>query len=751
MYLKNIELSGFKSFARKTSLDFKTPITTIVGPNGSGKSNIAEAFRFVLGEQSVKSLRGGRGEDLIFNGSQNMSKMNRALVKIVFDNSSKFLDIDYDEVLIERIVHRDGLGEYRINGSTVRLKDLNTILAKAHIGMSGHHIISQGQADRILDVDSKERKKMIEDALGLRLYQIRKKESERKLQKTRENMNEVNLLRRELVPHLKFLSRQVAKIEKTFEMRKELVSLYKEYFKREETYIESTKKQIKSQRGPVDERLAVLEKSLKEVKEVVEAEKQETQKLKEIVELENRIKTVREEKNNLTRNIGRIEGEINAEKNLVRREMNKDREDQLISLSKVKSLKEEVDFHIENILVEESISKIKETLKTVKTLFNSFISKNENVSSIEDAIIKESKERVSSLEQEFKENTQKLLETEESEKSLMEEYKILNENIEEEKDSYREAEKKVLQIIAEQNELRGKLGGIESIENSLDRTIDDFKREIDEARVLAGDEALKYMDFAIEKQNENRELQENRRKKIEKIKIRLEDSGIVSSDEIMKEYQETKERDEFLEKETEDMTKSAESLESLIKELEEKVDEEFKEGIVKINQEFNKFFLLIFGGGEASVSVVKIKQRIRKDEEIIEEGELDKEGVEEDSVEEGVEIKVKLPNKKLKGLVALSGGERALTSLALIFAMSQVNPPPFIILDETDAALDEANSRKYGDMIEELSKTSQLIFITHNRETMSRAGVLYGITMGNDGVSKVLSVDFSEAIKVSQS
>ena len=124
----------------------------------------------------------------------------------------------------------------------------------------------------------------------------------------------------------------------------------------------------------------------------------------------------------------------------------------------------------------------------------------------------------------------------------------------------------------------------------------------------------------------------------------------------------------------------------------------------------------------------------------------DYEDEEETQVQEGVELQVNLPNKRVKGLEMLSGGERALTSIALIFAMSQVNPPPFIILDETDAALDEANSRRYGDMIEALAKKSQLVLITHNRETMSRAGILYGITMGVDGASKVLSVKFDEAV-----
>jgi chromosome segregation protein len=159
MHLKSLEISGFKSFAKKAVLEFNAPITAIVGPNGSGKSNVAEAFRFVLGEQSIKSMRGKRGEDLIFNGGKSMSRMNRAGVKVIFDNLKRELNIDFDEVAIERVVHRDSANEYFINGSAVRLKDIIELLAGAHIGASGHHIISQGEADKILNANLKEREK----------------------------------------------------------------------------------------------------------------------------------------------------------------------------------------------------------------------------------------------------------------------------------------------------------------------------------------------------------------------------------------------------------------------------------------------------------------------------------------------------------------------------------------------------------------------------------------------------------------
>jgi len=282
------------------------------------------------------------------------------------------------------------------------------------------------------------------------------------------------------------------------------------------------------------------------------------------------------------------------------------------------------------------------------------------------------------------------------------------------------------------------------VEN-LQREIENFDNEIKEGSVLIGEsEVLEYKGFQIESfmNSWDRNTQEELRRKIERIKIKLEDSALGNGLEVLKEYKEMTERDEFLMKEMEDLAISITSLEQLIIGLKEKIDLEFKSGIKKINVEFQEFFSMMFGGGIGELNVVVESKKKRS----IEEETTDEEIV----FEQGIEISVSLPHKKVKELHSLSGGERSLTSIALLFAMSQVNPPPFLILDETDAALDEANSRKYGDMIERLSKHSQLIVVTHNRETMSRAGVLYGITVGADGASKLLSVKFDEAAVIAK-
>jgi len=218
MTLKSIELLGFKSFGKKSSVSFLSPITAVVGPNGSGKSNIVESIRFVLGEQSMKSLRGKGGVDLIFKGSKNTPSSNRASVTITFDNSKKIfsftnsglgVSLDYDEISISREVFADGANKYSINNTEVRLKDIIDLLSSVNIGSSGHHIISQGEADRVLNASNKDRRAMIEDALGLKIYQYRIRESERKLEKTILNMKEVQASRREIAQHLALLKKQV--------------------------------------------------------------------------------------------------------------------------------------------------------------------------------------------------------------------------------------------------------------------------------------------------------------------------------------------------------------------------------------------------------------------------------------------------------------------------------------------------------------------------------------------------------------
>ncbi|MEA2715337.1 MAG: chromosome segregation protein [Candidatus Parcubacteria bacterium] len=752
MHLESLEIAGFKSFPKKTSLEFTSPITGIVGPNGSGKSNIAEAFRFVLGEQSIKSLRGKRGEDMIWNGGGDSgggtggARANRASAKLVFDNRRKlFPSVDFDEVAIERVVYRDNTNEYLLNSSQVRLKDIVELLGSAHIGATGHHIISQGEADRILSASVRERRDMIEDALGLKVYQWKKVESLRKLERTEENMKQVESLRREIAPHIKFLKKQVEKAEKAEELRRELVAMYQDYFAREDGYISAEKARLGGElAGPKNE-LAELEAELERTKKIITGSKNKDAKGLEIVKLEGELDRSRTEKDSIVRELGRLEGEMAAHKRAIEREKEKQKreESKTVELLDVEEI-------VEKVASLEAVADAKALFKEVMDLLKSFVARHRAASgSAAIADLERDTSEVSHKHQGLEEKFRHLMG---AEKELVREYNNLKSAVEKEKDTDREAEKDVFRIIARQNEIRNTVAVLTAGMNAIARAEENLKRELAEAGMVAGREAIQYT--VLKLPHGPRSEQEERLRKIERNKVRLEDSGASGASEVMKEYKETEERDAFLARELVDLEKAKAELRSLIAELDLRIDHEFKTGISKINAEFQKFFTLMFGGGMARLEVVKEMRRKKKSEteelgSMLSADETMAEA-EEGEGPEGLDVDVSLPRKKIKGLMMLSGGERALTSIALLFAVSQVNPPPFIILDETDAALDEANSKKYGDMIEDLSKHSQLILITHNRETMSRSGVLYGITMGSDGASKLLSIAFEEAMAVAK-
>lgn len=746
MHLKRLELNGFKSFNKKTELVFDAPISAIVGPNGSGKSNVAEAMRFVLGEQSIKSMRGKRGEDLIFNGSAGASRMGKASVAIVFDNSKREFNIDFDEVEIARVVHRDGVNQYFINKSQVRLKDVIEILSAVHIGASGHHIISQGEADRILSASAKDRRIMIEDALGLKIYQYKKAESERKLEKTAENIKEAESLRREIAPHIKFLKKQVEKIEQARTIRDELSREYRAYFKREAFHLSSTKEALTKEKGPLATEIKALERSLEDARAKA-GEGKDAAALNRLVFLESELSRANDEKDVLSRKLGRLEGMIEyAEK--MRAKESRAMEGATVPLRAVRSLYEEVSMSLADAITSSDIEQIRGFLAKIKERFVSFFQKEERQS-----------ERAPSDEEDnnrLKEKETLLKDIAKQEgvvAALHAEHAHLKKEIESKETLSRDAERQVFVLLSALGEKRMTLQALIGKEAALALEEEDFKRELGEAGALLGRAIVSYEHEQIdvlEIKNEDRSLQKERRKHIEKMKVRVEDMGGSSGEDIMKEYTETSERDQYLMRELSDLHASSESLRRLIDDLSLQIDEKFKTGITKINAQFQEFFALMFGGGRAALSLFVEKKKKKIDTDLLGEEEVLAAAEEEEETEEGIEITVSLPHKKIKGLQMLSGGERALTSIALLFAVSQVNPPPFLVLDETDAALDEANSRKYGDMLENLAKYSQLIVITHNRETMSRAGILYGVTMGSDATSKLLSIKFDEAVQIAK-
>ncbi|MCX6753870.1 MAG: AAA family ATPase [Candidatus Nomurabacteria bacterium] len=759
MTLKSIELIGFKSFGKKSPLSFSTPITCIVGPNGSGKSNIVEAIRFVLGEQSMKSLRGKGGVDLIFKGSKNLSTSNRASVIITFDNSQKIfsftnsgigVSLDYDEVTIGREVFTDGANRYLINGTEVRLKDVVDLLASVNIGSTGHHIISQGEADRVLNASNKDRRSMIEDALGLKIYQYRIKESERKLDKTVLNMKEVQMLRREIAPHLSFLKKQVEKVEKARSLREDLRNLYKIYLGNESTYINSEGARINSLRLELDKKALSIDEKINGLEKEKNGNSIESENIKIIKEKESNLSGLRGKRDELARSLGRMEGIIEG----IERQYSKIRDvkERIIKESEWKSLVEDLESKIDEAINFEDLESVKGILKNIKEKLGLFLhhgmDSEAELPKIEDNA--EYLEMCKAKENIIGEISQVKIE----EGNILNAINELKAKEQESQSVLRDNERVYYELLSNRNEVSSSLHSLSFEEEKLAAIKTNFEMELAEGGAIIGREVIDFAKIKIEEEIV-RSTQEEIRRKIERIKIKLEDSGSGGdATSITKEYDETVERDTFLGRELEDLNKSIESLHTLIEELKETLDKEFKEGVDKINKQFQEFFALMFGGGSASLSITMEYKKVRKDDEIVSEEDMEDDEEEEEEVatdesnqefERGIEINVNLPHKKVKDLHMLSGGERSLTSIALLFAVSQVNPPPFLVLDETDAALDEANSRKYGDMLLNLSKYSQLIVVTHNRETMSRAQVLYGVTMSSEGASKLLSIHLEDA------
>jgi chromosome segregation protein len=744
MMLKKLELTGFKSFAKHSTLFFDTPITAIVGPNGSGKSNTVEALRFVLGEQSQKSLRSKSGADLVFKGSKGRGQAKEASVLLSFDNTNRVcaitgddgraIPIDTDIVTIGRTVSIDGVNEYAINGNAVRLRDIHDMIARLNIGSSGHHIISQGEADRLLYAKPRDRKDMLEESLGLRLFQYRLKEARKKLDRTRDLVGEVEISKREITPQLRFLKKQVEKIEQAESNAKELRTVWEYYqrgteasWKEEESKSQSELNSIREKLSRVVDQGKVTHPEQVEIGELRAREK----------EIEHAVTVLESEISQLERSIGRTEGALEM---LSPKESPEEVSDSVtVSRKDVQHILDEIKS------VQKSFGGESMNLETYLATISSLLEKLEKMvgSGTKAAVAVDA-----SREEELRKTLESLLlekkSRDEKKNGLLQGIAHVRQSIREKEALVHEADKKHQALMFEQTSLRQQ-------EETLTRLLSRIEEErgmlqFDTNRVSQITSFVPLQAEMVPLPQEFATLVDARRY-AERLIARIEDSGAGGGGDVIKEFETLSERDTFLDRELEDLRKAEADLIALESELRLTIETSFQSGIERINDAFSELFKAMFGGGEARLVLVSS----HTDSEETEGGsEEEVQGVKPEIMFDGVEIDVKLPRKKVTDIEMLSGGERSLTSIALLFALSAVNPPPFLVLDETDAALDEANSKKYGDMIERLSEKTQLIVVTHNRETMSRAQTLYGVTLGTDDSSMLLTVKFDEAVKVAK-
>ena len=752
MYLKKVEIIGFKSFAQKTTLHFMpdgsplnhSGITAIVGPNGSGKSNVADAIRWAIGEQSQKNLRGKKSEDVIFAGTDKKSKLGAASVTLFFDNSDKRLNLDFTEVSVTRKIYRSGEGEYLINGSRVRLMDVIDLLAKAGVGKDSYSVITQGMSDAILRATSTERRAMLEDAAGVKQYQIEKERARRRLDATEENLRQVDLLLIELEPHLKNLRRQAEKAATGKEIAKELKE-------KQEALYGFLWQNFQSERGILSDQKEILEREVfdaelasKKKEELVKELSVKMQNSEEEELLEKEIAKYRSEKNENERIISLCEGKIAIEK-----ERQKTEEvirtipvDLVYVQGALDEIAKEQEALLEtlknpNVSLEDlsalriHAEQVHEKLTALRVKAGKGAVEEKTIIALPKAEQEASEKRVRDLEKELATARETGLVLSQQLEEAIEKQAVIRAASSSAREAFFTTEKEWRQeehALSRKkdilSELRVQLARVEVREEDLTTLVKE------ELSIAPSD--LPAVTEAIDKEKLERS--------IARLKVEVEHVGSIDP-LVVEEFTETEERFGFLQKESSDLREAIVSLEAVIAEMDEKIEAAFKDAYKEIRKKFSEYFALIFGGGKADMSLEKISKRKSGSEE-----EFD--GVEDDEVlAYGVEVTACPPGKKITNLSMLSGGERSLTSLALLFAIIAYNPPPFSVLDEVEAALDEANSRRFSKMLKELSQHTQFIAITHNRETMREASLIYGVTMGGDGISQLLSIKLDEALE----
>jgi len=909
MYLEKLELQGFKSFANKNKLIFsglldgqKRGLTAIVGPNGSGKSNVADAVRWALGEQSLKTLRGKKSEDVIFSGSDKKNQLGFAEVSLFLNNSeasknkkivedgakleiAEESDLDviistYAEIVITRRLYRNGDSEYLLNGSRVRLSDIQMLLAKANFGQKTYSVIGQGMVENFLSSSAAERKDFFDEATGVKQFQIKRDSALNKLESGYENLQQVDMLLAEIKPRLKSLTRQVERLNKRSQLETELKTNQLAYYHKIWQEINSQlnnynthyleREKIKIER---DKKFDKLNEELDKIKitdhgraaGAIQPQLQELYNIKNQLhkqaakiqaELENHLEVqgkfdmswLNAKQSELKIDLEKIEkelsslgGGLSAGERDLEKKLRLINFDLSVANEKLKVASQEIS----------NSPKREQTRTEINKIITDFLLELENISELEDLGV--IKTRLQSAQQEFRSAMENFLTTENTEKlqivkeiqtqiiTLNEKRQAVFASLSEERSRQSAITERQKLWEAKKMELQRDLADIDNkidkqsapqdvqkiqteknnIEQKLIALNEDIKKlEADQSELNSAKEQEKSLIFDYQRQLQSlqseinllttemndlkisatrqetklEDLETNIRsdalslseiknhetteeidaeqsaKKISYLKNQLDQIGGIDQ-EAEKEYHETKERFDFLSGQVADLDQTIKSLEEIIYELDNNIKNRFDSEFKIISEKFNTYFQILFSGGSAKISKLMTEDLVREEEEKnngTTEKTIEVLTPEENSIKKemderfkkikflkkhnavglaGVEIQATPPGKKIQAVTMLSGGERALTAIALICAIISANPSPFVVLDEVDAALDEANSQRLAKILDDLSNQTQFIVITHNRACMRQASILYGVTMEDDGVSKLLSVNLDELKK----
>ncbi|MBN1685971.1 MAG: AAA family ATPase [Spirochaetales bacterium] len=922
MFLKSIELFGFKSFADKSRIDFTEGISALLGPNGCGKSNVVDAIKWVLGEQSTRTLRAEKMEDVIFAGTEGRKPLSVAEVTLTLSNDSGQLPIDLPEISIKRRLYRSGESEYSVNNVSTKLKDLRELFYDTGVGKSAYSIMEQGKIDQILSNKPEDRRYIFEEAAGITKYRIRGAEAERKLERTEDNMRQVarildevkrshdslkvqaektnvyrelreqiyenelhiNLLRLKSFLETEekkqdLLESKTAQREKIKEkiagVNKALEANLDQVNNMESTLIEKQKRlyKLELESNNCDSQAQIQKERIEELKRAIEGSRERTQAIgknvgvltgqidekntdlsdlnKRIVEIDDNISSfesnIESAQLRLNSNAEAITGHLHMAESISARLDKLQSElvmlyDDIVtqldtrltetgySHQRRKTLEDKLAAHLSSFTIhlegrfnllrdsldiattsedeknriissfvaylDESVARAKDLEKTffefrdsVPAFIDDFLApqgiitrKREIDKSIAEAQAQaaEHRRQAESLTTENKrlgeriEEYRKTLEDlriararmtsraqsiEESVALLKSQRRDLENQLEASKKDISSAERRkadlyasIEQLIARKRSLSEEITSIESQLARLETGIANRNKELvsseqHQHRNMAALEKLQneieglQVDLASLR-TEMRNLYENFRErhsreltdyqdrmleistpvaeyrnKLADVREKLRELGQVN---LMapEEYEEVRERYEFLSGQLDDLKKAREDLRVVTEQIKVESSQLFIETYEKIKKAFHQIFRRLFGGGRAELSLVEPKKVL----------------------DSGIAILAQPPGKNLESIDLLSGGEKSLTAVALLFATYMVKPSPFCVLDEIDAALDEENVTRFASLLKEFSNNSQFIIITHNKRTVAAAETLLGVTMEESGVSKAISV-----------
>ena len=809
MKFRKLEINGFKSFFDKTSFLIEDGLTGIVGPNGCGKSNIVEALRWCMGENSAKSMRGSGMEDVIFSGTSNRPAKNISEVTLTLDNKIKNTVTHYnefDELTIRRKIEKDKGSKYYINEKEVRARDVQTFFADLSTGAHSPSLISQGKIGQLVTSKPIERRSILEEAAGISGIHARRQEAETRLNAAENNLKRADELKRQQQKQLDNLKKQAEEATRYKEISKEIkkieAGLY--YLKIQE--IEKEKNKIKEKLSECEDEISAinidfnhnntlldeenkklsplrdkkmesaaklqklnldilsldeeearvkslqlkLEKSIKIIESDLERErsisldagineKRISKEKEELLKTENellRVETkssteLNESKANLNNLQSKLDDMLDTIEDYIDQDkkLKKDLFQELKKLVKQITLSQEeyAEKYGKNRSIQSDSIKRKERIKNIDIELENWI----NLKSNSEKMISDLNERKNKIRSEIDENQrnpEKIATSKGHNLQNLENTKKRNEEIEIE---LVESEKKFNYINENLKEIQVKLSSLKENKARNEATIEGIdNRKKDLMYSVRNELSIDKETFLLSQSNlinlssENFPSIEDQTLEIEKIKKQRDSLGSVNlkADEETKKYESEIKK---MEDDREDLYSAIVKLKTSIDQLNQKGRERLLQAFTKVNRKFNEVYTKLFSGGSAKIELVDS----------------------DDPLEAGLEMFVSPPGKRLQSITLLSGGEQALTALSLVFAVFLVNPSPICILDEVDAPLDDANVTRFCALLDELSKitNTKFVIITHHALTMSRMHRLYGVTMAEQGVSQLVSVDLQKA------